>query len=125
VEILIMKKNLKTNPEVTNLINDLKKLSWDKKAPIWRDIAKRLEKPRSSWSEVNLSRIARNTKKNDIIIVPGKVLASGDISIPVTVAAFHFSDKARTRINGAGGKDISIMELARKHPKGTGIKIIG
>ncbi len=120
-----MKKNVKTNPEVINLINNLKKLSWDKKAPIWRDIAKRLEKPQSSWSEVNLSRIARNTKKNDIIIVPGKVLASGDIDVAVTVAALHFSDQARTKINGAGGKDLTIMELANKHPKGTGIKIIG
>jgi large subunit ribosomal protein L18e len=120
-----MNKNVKTNPKIIDLINSLKKLSWDKKAPIWRDIAKRLEKPKSSWSEVNISRIARNTKKNDIIIVPGKVLASGDINIPVTVAALHFSDQARTKINSAGGKDITIMELAQKHPKGTGIKILG
>lgn len=120
-----MKKAAKSNPELTELIQSLKKLSWEKNVPLWRDLAKRLEKPASSWSEVNLSRIARNTKKNDIIVVPGKVLATGTLEVPVTIAAFQFSEQAQQKIAGSGGKNLTIMELAKKHPKGTGIKIIG
>ena len=37
-------KVIKTNPLLINLINELKKQSLEKEAPIWKDIALRLEK---------------------------------------------------------------------------------
>lgn len=120
-----MKKSVKTNLELAELIRSLKKLSWEKDAPIWRDIAKRLEKPASSWSEINLSRISRNTKKNDVVVVPGKVLATGTLNFPITIAAFNFSEQAQQKIAGSGSKNLTIKELAKKYPKGTGIKIVG
>jgi large subunit ribosomal protein L18e len=120
-----MKKTNKTNPILNDLIRDLKMRSKDNKAPIWRDIAKRFEKSLQNWSEVNISRIARNVKSNETIIIPGKLLGSGQIDIPVTVAAFKASESAKVKITKAGGKVLTIRELLDQNPKGKGIRIIG
>jgi len=74
---------------------------------------------------VNISRISRYTKENDEVIVPGKVLGSGTISHPVKVAAFAFSDEARSKIIKAKGECLTIPELAEMNPKGSNVKIIG
>ena len=120
-----LKNTKKTNPLLIQLINDLKKISWAEEAPIWRDIAKRLEKSLRNHSEVNISRIARYVKKGETIVIPGKLLGSGFIDFPVTVAAFKASDAAKKKIRQAGGKIISIHELVRMNPKGGKVRIIG
>lgn len=120
-----MKHNHKTNPGLCDLIQDLKKTSWKNNAPIWRDIAKRLERPSNNWAEVNVSRIARYVKKGETIVVPGKVLGAGDIDFSVTVGAFKFSKQARDKIESAGGHVLDLSNLAKKNPKGKGIRIIG
>ncbi len=104
------------------LIERLRKKGRD--APIWRDIAKRLEKPRRSYAEVNLSKIERYSKENDTILVPGKVLGSGEIEHRVNVAALGFSKKAREAITKADGICMSIEELMEENPKGSGVKIL-
>jgi len=43
----------KTNPILTSLIQDLKKQAYENDAPIWKDIAVRLEKPSRNWPVVN------------------------------------------------------------------------
>ena len=120
-----MKNSKKTNPLLIQLIRDLKKIGWVEEAPIWRDIAKRLEKPLQNRSEVNISRIARYVKKGETIVIPGKLLGSGSIDFPVTVAAFKASEGAKKKIRQAGGKIISIHELVRTNPKGGKVRIIG
>lgn len=120
-----MRKNTKTDPGLIELINNLKKQSWTNKAPIWRDIAKRFEKPLGNWSEVNVSKLARVVKSNETVIIPGKLLGTGNIEFPVTVAAYRASDSARTKITKAGGKVISINQLLTQNPKGKGVRIIG
>ena len=120
-----MKTSKKTNPVIVELINDLKKQSWKSKAPIWRDIAKRFERPLKNWSEVNISRIARNVKANETIIIPGKLLGTGEITIPVTVSAFNATNNALNKITKAGGKFVPIKRLMTDNPKGKGVRIIG
>ncbi len=115
----------KTNETLVKLIADLKKSAYENDAPIWKDIAKRLDKPSKSWAEVNIRSLAEHTKKNDTVIVPGKVLGSGELGFPVTVAAFSFSETAQTKIRKAGGKSISIPDLIKKNPKGKELRIIG
>lgn len=115
----------KTNEQLNKLISDLKKKAYENKAPIWKDVARRLEKPNSSWAEVNLRHVAQYTKSGDTVIVPGKLLGLGEISEPITVAAYNFSESARKKIDKVGGKSISLPELIKINPKGTGIKIIG
>ena len=120
-----MKKSRKTDQNLVQLIALLKQRAHENNAPIWRDIARRLDRPLKSWAEVNLRRLARYAKKNDTVIVPGKVLGAGNLDAPITVAAYAFSDSAKTKIRNAGGESISIPELVEKNPKGKGIRIIG
>ena len=119
-----MKETKTTNPELVQIIRLLKKESREKQAAIWLDIAEYLSKTRSGRVAVNLSVINRNTKKSDIIVVPGKILGSGTINHAITVASFGASEKAKEKLAGAKAKYLSIQELLEKNPKGTNIKII-
>ncbi|MGA1820164.1 MAG: 50S ribosomal protein L18e [Thermoplasmatota archaeon] len=115
----------KTDPGLVSLISDLKKASRENDAPIWRDIAKRLEKPSRVWAEVNISRLALHTEKGETLIIPGKLLGAGEIDYPVTVAAFKASRGAADKITAAGGSVLSISQLIQSNPKGKGVRIMG
>ena len=120
-----MRETKKTNQNLAQLITQLRAASHEHGAPIWRDIAKRLDKPRRNWAEVNVSRIARFAKENEILVVPGKLLATGDISVPVTVAPYRSSRAAEEKIEKAGGRVITIQQLVAEVPKGTSVRIMG
>ncbi len=120
-----MKKLTKTDPNLMLLIDELKKESREKETAIWRDIALRLEKPSRNWAAVNLSRLERYCNEGDVIVVPGKVLGAGNLNKKITVAAYRFSDSAKKAIEEAGGKNLSIIELVRENPQGSGVRIMG
>ena len=113
-----------TNPVTRQILRQLKKFSRKENVRIWRDIAKRLERPTRRRAEVNISKIARYTKNGDFVVVPGKVLAQGKLTHRVTVAALSFSKKAMEKILKAGGNPIKILELAEMRPKGSNVKIL-
>jgi len=118
-------KNKKTNPMLIALIHELKKQANENDAPIWKDIATRLEKSSSNWPEVNLDRISKYTGEKETALIPGKVLSDGDLTKKITIAAWSFSSKSEEKIKKAGGKNISIQELMNNNPKGKDIRIIG
>lgn len=120
-----MRKTKKTNENLVRLLEDLRALSYEKKVRIWKDVAARLAKPSQNWAEVNVSRLARHCQKRDIVLVPGKLLGAGSIDIPVTVAAFHHSESARSKVERAGGKVIRIEDLMKAKPDGNKIRIMG
>ena len=113
-----------TNQELRNLIKELKKKSHEHDVKIWRRIADDLNKPTRQRRIVNLYNINKHTKENETVVVPGKVLAVGDLDHNVVVAAFNFSGAAIEKINKIG-KAISINELMQESPKGKRIRIIG
>jgi large subunit ribosomal protein L18e len=115
----------KTNPGLRILIQDLKKKSWENEAPIWRDIAKRLEKPTKQRIVVNLSRIDRYANEGDTVLVPGKLLAAGALTKRVKVAAYGFSQGAIEKVTAAGGECMTIETLAAANPTGKNVKILG
>jgi large subunit ribosomal protein L18e len=119
------KKVNKKNPVLISLIQDLKKQSSEKDKVIWKDIAKRLEKPSRNWPEVNLNRISKYTGDKETALIPGKVLSDGDLTKKVTVAAWSFSEKSKEKIKQAGGKTITIQELMKDNPEGKNIRILG
>lgn len=114
----------KSNDELVALLGSLRKASRAQNVALWRDVADRLQGPSKNWAQVNVSRLARVAPKGSTVIVPGKVLGSGALGHPVTVAAFHFSSSAREKIAAAGGKPMTIGELVEKSPKGSGVKIV-
>jgi len=107
------------------MIRFLRKKSRENNASIWRRVAEMLSKSKRRRIVVNVSRISRYTRENDEIVVPGKVLGAGLIDHPVKVAAFAFSDSARSKIEKAKGKCLTIPELVEMNPKGSNVKIIG
>ncbi len=119
-----MRETKTTNPQLIELIGLLKKESREQQAGIWLDVADHLAKPRSQRIAVNLSKLNRHTKKADVVVVPGKILASGSIDHAVTVAAFDVSDKAKAKLNAVKAKYITILELMEKNPKGSNVRII-
>lgn len=119
------KKNTKTNPILIALIHELKKQANENDAPIWKDIALRLEKPSRNWPEVNLDRISKYTDEKETALIPGKVLSTGDLTKKVSIAAWSFSEKSQEKIKKAGGKYMSIEELLKSNPKGKDIRILG
>ena len=113
-----------TNIYLKNLIDGLRRKSFESKVPMWKDIAEKLDRPTRKKVEVNIADIERNTEKNDVVIVPGIVLSDGELSKPITIAAWKFSSKAREKIEKSKGKILTIEGLAEEKPKGTGVKIL-
>lgn len=103
----------------------LKKKARENNAPIWEAAAKLLSKPRRRRICVNLSRIDRCSSEGSTVLVPGKVLGGGKLTHKVVVGAFKFSEKARSKIEAAGGRCLSILKLVEENPKGTGIRLLG
>ena len=94
----MVKKIIKTNPNLIELINKLNKKSKTENAAIWKDVANRLGRSNRRTAEVNLSDIARYANADETVLVPGKVLSNGDLTEKVNVAAFKFSQKAQEKI---------------------------
>jgi len=119
-----MVKTIKTNPILLETIDELKKVSRENEAPIWRDIAKRLEKSRKNWAEVNISKLTL-LKEGETAVIAGKLLGAGLIDKAVKVAAFSCSTSAAKKIRNVGGEVLSIPELMEQNPKGTNVRIMG
>jgi large subunit ribosomal protein L18e len=120
-----LKSSTKTNPNLEDLIFELKKISRDNEAPIWRTIARKLEKPSRVWSEVNIASIDKHAGPKESVIIAGKLLGSGTLTKPVIVAAYSASDSAVKKVESAGGRFMLIAEMAKQNPKGSGIRIMG
>lgn len=114
----------KTDDNLRRLIIALKRAGTKGEAPIWRDLSERLTKPTRGRPVINLSRLNRHTNKGETIVVPGKVLSTGELEHKLTIAALTFSEKARDKITKAGGKTLSIEEMIKKHPKGTDVRVM-
>ena len=116
-----MRRTGPTNEIMQQTIAALKQ----QKAKLWARVARELERATRQRREVNLSRIQRFAKDGETVLVPGKVLSAGVLQRKVNVAAWNFSAAAREKIKAAGGKALSLQELIKTNPKGTGVKVIG
>ncbi len=101
------------------LIRDL----WKTKRRIWKKISKKIAGPRRNRVEANLYRINKKTKKGDVIIVPGKVLANGNLDHQLTIACLNSSKSAIKKIKASGSKLMSIEELLKENPEGKNVKV--
>ena len=117
--------NRKSNAELVQAITSLKKAARDNDAPIWKSIAKRLEGPSRNWPTVNISKLEYNSQKNSKIVVPGKLMGSGNLTKKVTVSAYSFTKSATEKIEKAGGKCVHYSDLIKSNPKGKDVMVIG
>lgn len=71
-----------------------------------------------------MSKVQKVAKDNETLLVPGKVLSSGELTKKVTLAAWQFSEQAKEKINKVG-KAVSIQDLMKSNPKGKSVRILG
>jgi large subunit ribosomal protein L18e len=114
-----------TNHVVLQMVKELKRVSKKNKAPLWSRLAELALKPSCAKRTVNLSQIDKFTKDNDLVVVPGKVLGTGNMSHKITLCSFSISNSGAQKILGSGGKILSFTELIKSHPTGKGVRIIG
>jgi large subunit ribosomal protein L18e len=103
----------------------LRRASKKNKAPIWRALERELARPRRNRREVNVGALADNTDDGQVIVVPGKVLGSGEIGHKLTLCAITISESATKKIIACGGKLVSLSNLVEQYPDGKGVRLIG
>ena len=112
------------NQVVLHMIKDLKQASKKNEAPIWSRLAKLAIKP-SARKIVNLTRINKITKDNDVLFVPGKVLGTGNISHKIILSSFSISATAAKKIIQTGGTIMTYSDMIKKYPTGKAVIIFG
>ena len=114
-----------TNLSVVKMARDLKKASVKNDAPIWAKLARFALKPSVARRDINLYKIDKLTKDNDIVVFPGKVLGTGNISHKITLYSFSISNTAATKILEKGGRIITHSEIIESNPTGKGVILLG
>ncbi|MBI3036268.1 50S ribosomal protein L18e [Candidatus Woesearchaeota archaeon] len=114
-----------TNINLKSLIGELRKKAYAENSPLLARIAEDLEKSTRQRRAVNLSKISRYAKKGELVVVPGKVLAAGELNQSLTIAAWKFSEQALDKISKANAKAITINDLMKNRVKNTAVRIIG
>jgi large subunit ribosomal protein L18e len=107
------------------MAKDLKSASTKNDAPIWAKLAEYALKPSIARRDINLNRIDQLTKENDVIVFPGKVLGTGNISHKITLCSFSISNSAANKIIENGGKLITHSKLIEENPTGKGVVLLG
>jgi large subunit ribosomal protein L18e len=109
----------KTDFGLRNLIIKLKASN----SEFWLNVASLLARPRRKAIKVNLEKINKETKADDVVVVPGKVLGKGYLDKPITLACLAISQKARKEVE-KNSRLIGIAELYQQNKEGKGIKLI-
>ena len=114
------------NLEAKELIIELEKKGRKEKRAVWKAVAEKLKRPRRKRIQMNLWKVDAMAKKfsGKTLLVPGKVLGSGEIGVKAKVCAFDFSQKAIDK-SGVKGKALSINQLLEENEKPENIVIIG
>jgi large subunit ribosomal protein L18e len=113
-----------TNQLVIQMVKELKGASKKNNAPIWSRLAELALKPSSARRTINIGQIDKFVKDSDVIVVPGKVLGTGNISHKITLCSFSMSTTGAKKVLQSGGKILSFSELIKSHPTGKGVIII-
>lgn len=113
-----------TNTKLIEAIRFLKVTSRANKAKIWTVAADQLSRPRRARAELNLNHVARATKKDSLVFIPGKLLGAGLINHRVVIGAFEYSPGARAKVEQAGGQCMSLQDFVTKYPNGSNVSIM-
>ena len=95
-----------------------------RKTLFWKRVLELLSAPSRAKCGVNISRISANAKDGATVVVADKVLGAGECSPKLTIGAMAFSAGAKKAIEAAGGKAMTIVDIAKKHPTGKDVVII-
>lgn len=105
----------KTNPELVETIELAKKNNH-------LELAKKLLRHRKNQIKINIGEL--NEINEDKIIVPGKILGSGNVKKKISVYALGFSEEAKEKLKKSGCEFKTIKQEIEKNPKLNGVKVI-
>jgi large subunit ribosomal protein L18e len=105
--------------ETVKLIASLEKAGRKTKKAIWSDLATRMSGIRRGKTTVNVDElnVLAEKFKGKTIIVPGKILARGELTQKVNVSAASISSTALAKIQELKGSYIPLVDLAEKAEK--------
>ncbi len=108
-----------TKLETQKLAAEIEKHGKKTKQKIFTVMAEQLRKARRQQAEVNLGKLGKiaEANKKKILVVPGKVLSSGNPFAGMEIAAFKFSAGAKKKIEEAKGRAISLKQLVESKAK--------
>ncbi len=106
----------KTNPKLVKTIIKIKK-----KNP---EIARILTHPTKKNIGINLKDIEKKSGDFKEILVPGKILSSGDLTKKIKIVAFSASKTAKAKIEKSGSKFISLLEEIQKNPELKNLELV-
>ncbi len=108
----------KTNPYLVETILA------SKRKENWKEITDILSRPRRKMKNCNLSEINEKAKENEFIVIPGKILSTGEINKKLKIAALNFSKKAKEKLLKANCKISTILEEIKKNPEAKDFRIL-
>jgi large subunit ribosomal protein L18e len=108
----------KRNPEIVETIRAAKKKEK------WIKIAGILSGSRRKMPSLNLTKIDKDSKEGDTVVVPGKVLSQGEINKKIKVVALGFSEKAREKLMKSKSDPTTILKEIKKNPDAKGVNIL-
>ncbi len=115
-----MKPTGPSNINTRKLIRTL----WKTKKGIWKRVSEILSKPSRNRPEINIYRLNKLTKENDVIVVPGKVLGAGTMDHPITVSSLMISQLALKKLTESKSNHMSIEDMMKKYKTGSNVKIL-
>jgi large subunit ribosomal protein L18e len=110
-----------TNKNDIEVVDTLKAC---KKNAAWMNVGRLLSRSRSQYPQINLDIIDRSTKEGDRVVIPGKVLGSGQINKKIRVIALKFSGSAKEKLKSQKVEVVSILEEIKSNPKAEGITVM-
>lgn len=120
-----MKRSGSTTKDLNDLIIQIEKTKEANKSKFWKAVVRMLRGSSRQKISVNLYVIEKYLKNDETAVVAGKVLAVGDVTKKMKVAAYAFSEQAKMKITRNGGKAMSIWELLKENPKAKKVRIFG
>ncbi|MFQ5406147.1 MAG: 50S ribosomal protein L18e [Candidatus Micrarchaeia archaeon] len=117
-------KNGPENPLVIQLAAELEKASRKNKKAVWKKAATLIRRPSRKKQAVNLYKLDKNSKEDETLLVPTKILSEGNTTHAFSVAALDISKTARQKLEKNGCKVKTIKQLLEENPSGKNVKII-
>ncbi len=91
---------------------------------VFKEIASILKGARRSRPEANLAHLNRIVKDGDVVVVPGKVLGSGELKHKIVLAALDWSESVAEKAKAAGASLITLPQMIEKYPNGSNIRLV-
>lgn len=116
--VLKIRTRRKTNP---SLVETLRLMRKHEK---WKDFAKILSGPTRKYTSLNLSTLNEHSKVGDTLVVPGKILSSGELTKKIRICSLSISAGAKEKMKESKSEWVALIEEVKKNPKAEGVKIV-